>query len=159
LQRVPSSGYTEGMEIPSLPPNVYHRLMLVGGSMIMVNAPLPGGEETDPKVLLIIFTPAKTDSSLLVGEDEDAEPDGETRWTVPAKYHLLMREADGSLGDEVQIHEIWADKVLVASRLASRVSAIDEFEALIREELGADAPVDLKNLGTKPNGQQTATTT
>jgi hypothetical protein len=140
------------MEISVIPPNIFHRLMLITGSMITVGEPLPGGKPADPKVWLIIYTPAKTDSTLLEGGDD--APDGETRWTVSAMYKVLMREADGKLGDEVQIHEIWADKVLVASRLAARATAIEEFTALIREETGDDATVDLQDLTKGSNGQQ-----
>lgn len=136
-----------------LPPNVYHRLMLVGGPIIVVDQPLPGGGPEDVKVWLIVYTPAKTDSTLLTGED--GESDGETRWTTPAKYHVLMREADGRLGEAVQVHEVWADKVLLATRMPSQKAAIEEFEALLREELGDEAKVDLQNMA-RPNGQQQA---
>lgn len=146
------------MEITSLPPNVYHRLFLVGNAVIAVNSPLPGGKETDPKVWLIVFTPARTDSEIVPGDEERGEVDGETRWTYPAKYHVLMREHDGQLGDVMQVHEVWADKVLVASRIASRDSAIDEFTALLKEELGDDAKVDLQDFSKRPNGQQAGAT-
>jgi hypothetical protein len=145
------------MEISATPPNIFHRLMLVTGNIIMVGQPLPGGGEKDPKVWLIGFTPTKTDSELLPGGED--EPDGESRWTHPAKYKVLMREADGTLGDEVQVHEVPADKVLLATRLTSKAVAIEEFTALIREELGEDAPVDVQGLVARPqNGQQVAAT-
>lgn len=157
------------MEISSVPANVYYRLMLVGQSVITVNEPLPGGKPGEPKVWLIIFTPAKTDSTLLRSEaegddaegDDAGEPDGETRWTVPAKYKILMREADNSLGDVVQVHEVWADKVLLATRIVSGEVALEEFTALIKEELGDDAQVDLQDLSSakKTNGQQQSATT
>jgi len=149
------------MEISSLPSNVYHRLMLLNGAVFTANEPLPGAGKDAPKVFLIVFTPAKTDSSLLEADEEDKDekdgdappPDGETSWTVPAKYKILMREPDGKIGELVQIHEVWADKVLLATRLTSKVAAVEEFTALLREELGDDATVDLQNL-SRPNGQQ-----
>ena len=149
-----------------LPPNVFHRLMLVGGAVIAVGGPLPGGGPTDPKVWLIVFTPAKTYSELLTGEEgEDdkgnpvpGEPEGESRWTTPAKYMILMREHDNKLGEDVQVHEVWADKVLMASRLPSQSVAIEEFTTLLREELGDDAKVDLQNLSRPSNGQASTAT-
>lgn len=145
------------MEISAIPANIYHRLMLVGGSIFVAGEALPGGKPTDPKIWLIVFSPAKTDSTLLSGDENT--PDGETRDTVPAKYLILMREADGKLGDQVLIHEVWAEHVLIASRVTGQNEAIDEFTALIKEELGDDAKVDLQTLLKKPsNGQQPSAT-
>lgn len=140
------------MDVATLPPNIYHRLMLANGALITVNSPLPGTES--PNVWLIVFVPGETES-VLFGEgekDDENPPEGELRRTVPPKYHLLMHDSDSG-DDGVQIHEIWADKVLLATRLSSQEAALEEFTALIKEELGSDVPVELGSFTKKPNGQ------
>lgn len=139
-----------------LPPNVYYQLLLPGNVVIAVNKPLPGTTEGEGKVWFIVFRPQFTTSEIVPGEE--GETDGEDQWTTPAKYFILMRDADGSVPKEMQIHEIFADKVLLTSRMpVDQLAACEEFNNLLNAEVEDDAKkIDLKEFLKRVNGQQPA---
>lgn len=141
------------MELPS---NVYYQLLLPGNAVIAVNKPLPGTTEAEGKVWFIVFRPQFTTSEVIPGEE--GESDGEDQWTTPARYFILMRNADDSLPEEMQIHEIFADKVYLAQRMpVSRVAALEQFNNFLNEEVDDDKKkIDLKELLKRANGQQPA---
>lgn len=127
---------------------MYRRLVFAGGVHFDQGQPLPSPDPkpTDPRVWLILFQSAYANSVVTSddveeGAKDDAPvgPSQEERWGTPAKYLIYMCEADGTLKDKVEVHEVWADKVHIASRFATQDEAIDEIEEVLRGDLGDEA--------------------
>lgn len=142
---------------------MYRRLTFAAGVHFDQGQPFPSKEPSadDPKIWLILFQPGFEVASM--------EGDNEDRYTTPAKYLIYMCKADGSMPDEVQVHEVWAEKVHMASRFASQDEAIEEIEDVLRSDIGEDADSeDFKTPGSllaavlkkasKSNGQASAST-
>lgn len=111
------------------PNNVFQRLLVWdGGSPIefIAGEPLPGAGDKDA-IWGIFFDPGTVDT------DEGFAT------TEPARYLLFMASVRAALvgqrpSDRVTVHEVLADKVLLATRVLDASDALEELESLLGKE-------------------------
>jgi hypothetical protein len=116
------------------PNNVFQRLLVWDGGRpieFIAGEPLPGTNDKD-SIWAIFFDPGTVDT------DEAG-----FATTEPARYLLFMESVRAALvaqkpGERVTVHEVLADKVLLATRVLAASDALEELESLIGKETVGD---------------------